>query len=165
LAFVAEYLTDFRPRRAAEAVGYTGRAVSVTASNLLSAPHIAAEIRRRLQERMDRLNITADRCLRDIDRAANLDVAELCDEAGNLLPLRAMPAHVRRCIVSVDVIKRNLTAGDGTVDTVLKVKLIDKGRMHEVLAKATGVIDGQAQAQPQPVPAFVFTDCPGISVH
>jgi len=46
-----------------------------------------------------------------------------------------MPLHVRRAIVSVEVVKRNLTAGGGAQEFVYNVKLIDKGRMHELLAR------------------------------
>jgi len=65
---------------------------------------------------------------------------------------------------SIEVVRRNLTAGDGTVEHVHKVKLIDKGRMHELLARHVGLFE----PEPLPastVPAFVFIDCPGVAVH
>jgi hypothetical protein len=72
--------------------------------------------------------------------------------------------QVRRAIVSVEVAKRNLAAGDGTQEYVHKVKLIDKGRMHELLARHVGLFE----PEPLPVslvPAFVFTDTAGIQVQ
>jgi len=75
-----------------------------------------------------------------------------------------MPLHVRRAIVSVEVVKRNLTAGDGAQEFVYKVKLIDKGRMHELLARHVGLFEPEP-LPPSKAPAFVFTDCPGIAVH
>ena len=73
--------------------------------------------------------MTPERVLRDINTAANLDIAELFDEQKRLKSIHDMPLQVRRAIVSVEVVRRNLTAGDGTVEYVHKVKLIDKGRI------------------------------------
>ena len=74
-----------------------------------------------------------------------------------------MPLHVRRAIVSVEVVKRNLTAGDGAQEFVYKVKLIDKGRMHELLARNVGLFEGAVDAGPQ-VPAFILTGTSGVRV-
>jgi hypothetical protein len=72
--------------------------------------------------------------------------------------------HRSGAIVSVEVAKRNLAAGDGTQEYVHKVKSIDKGRMHELLARHVGLFE----PEPLPasnVPAFVFTDTAGIRVQ
>jgi phage terminase small subunit len=165
-AFVAEYLACFQPRRAALAVGYTGTAVDVTASKLLAKPHIAAAIEHGMTTRVQRLGIQADHVASDIREAANLDTTELFDARGNLLPIRQMPAHVRRAIVSVKVVKRNITAGDGHVDEVYEVKLIDKGKMHEILAKHTGLYREDGVQVQAPVPAFTLpAETPGVRVH
>ena len=75
-----------------------------------------------------------------------------------------MPLHVRRAIVSVEVVKRNLTAGDGAQEFVYKVKLIDKGKMQELLARHVGLFEAEAPPAPS-VPAFLFTDTAGIRVQ
>jgi hypothetical protein len=62
----------------------------------------------------------------------------------------------------VDVVERKLTAGDGTQE--YKVKLIDKDRTYELLSRHVDLFE----PEPLPaatVPAFGFTDCPGIVVH
>jgi len=86
------------------------------------------------------------------------------DEHGRLKPIHQMPLEVRRVIESVEVVRRNLTVGDGTQEHVYKVKLISKGRMHELLARHVGLFEPEPPRAAQ-VPAFVFTDCPGIAVH
>ena len=45
-----------------------------------------------------------------------------------------------------------------------KVKLIDKGKMQELLARHVGLFDGPVDDRPA-VPAFVFTDTAGIRVQ
>jgi len=83
----------------------------------------------------------------------------LFDEQKQLKSIHDMPLHVRRAIVSVEVVKRNLTAGDGAQEFVYKVKLIDKGPARHV-----GLFEPEP-LPPSKAPAFVFTDCPGIAVH
>jgi hypothetical protein len=72
-------------------------------------------------------HVTPECVLRDIDTAANLNIAELFDDQKRLKSILDLPLHVRRAIVSVEVVKRKLTAGDGAQEFVYKVKLIDKG--------------------------------------
>jgi len=71
---------------------------------------------------------------------------------------------VRRAIVAVEVVKKNLSASDGKVEHVHRIKLIDNSRMHELLARHVGLFE----PEPLPasnVPAFVFTDTAGIQVQ
>jgi hypothetical protein len=44
------------------------------------------------------------------------------------------------------------------------VKFIDKGRMHELLARHVGLFEAEALPAPS-VPAFVFTDTARIRVQ
>lgn len=164
-AFIGEYLTHFDATRAARAVGYVGRAVTVSAYKVLARPQVQAAIHGQMAERLARQGITADRVARDIDTAATLDIGELFDEHGHLRPAKDLPAFVRRAIVSIEVVKRNLTAGDGAVDTVYKIKLIDKAKMLEILAKHTGLFNDAVDTRPA-VPAFALpSDTPGVSIH
>jgi phage terminase small subunit len=112
-------------------------------------------------ERQQRTGVTPERVLRDIDTAANLDIAELFDEHGRLKPIRELPPQIRRAIVSVEVVKRNLTAGDGAQEFVHKVKLIDKGRMHELLARHVGLYEPEVQPV-RDVPVFVVDCMPSV---
>lgn len=165
-AFLDQYETDFNAARSAVAVGYASAGANVTAFKVLARPHVQAELQRRMAARAARLGITAERCLKDIEVAANLDLALLYDANGQLLPVHLMPAHVRRCLVSIEVVKRNLTAGDRTMDLTYKVRVIDKKGMHEILAKATGLTREGEQAAAADVPAFALPpDTRGVSVH
>lgn len=163
--FVREYVVDENGADAARKAGYPPRSARVQASILLTHPNIQRALEDARAEWLKRADISTSRVARDISTAANLDVSEFLDKDGNILPLKQMPPHVRRCIVSIEVVKRNLTAGDGQVDEVLKIRLIDKARMHEILAKATGLIQGEGQ-QPEPVSTYILpADTQGVSVH
>jgi hypothetical protein len=48
------------------------------------------------------------------------------DEHGNLKPVHTLTREQAWPIVGIDVVKRNLTAGDGQADQVIKINLMDK---------------------------------------
>jgi len=102
--------------------------------------------------------------LHDIDAVANLDIAEAFDAQQRLKSIHDMPLHLRRCITSIEVVKRNLASGDGTQECVYKVKFIDKGKMQELLARHVRLFEEPIDTRP-PVPAFIFTDTTGIRVQ
>ena len=58
-----------------------------------------------------------------------------------------MPGEVQAAVVTVKLIKRNLTTGDGVVDTIHEVKLWDKLRALEMLAKHFGLIKERVEHQ------------------
>ncbi len=168
LAFVAEYLIDFKATRAALAVGYSGVGVGQMAHKIISRPHVQEAIRLAMLERNARAGVTAERVLRDIDTAATLDPAFIFEDSGSLRVRRIsdIPAELRRCITSIKVSKKNLTAGDGVTDEILEVKFIDKAKMLELLAKHTGLTREDQQQAAADVPAFALPkETPGVSVH
>lgn len=166
LRFVHEYLVDLKGAEAAVRAGYAEKGARTRAFKLLRRPRVADALEQAFAERLKRTDVTADRVLRDIDTAANLDLLDLFDEHGRLRDIRQMPAYVRRCIVSIKVVKRNLTAGDGIMDLVHEIKLIDKAKMHEILAKHTGITREDATQPAANVPAFALPpETPGVSVH
>jgi phage terminase small subunit len=91
-------------------------------------------VKRAAAERLANL-IDPDRVLREICRIAYADTSKLFGENGELLPIKDWPADLRRSVAAVDVVKRNVTSGDGLLDEVLKVKLHDKIKALEMLAK------------------------------
>jgi phage terminase small subunit len=79
-----------------------------------------------------------------------LNVKTLFDERGNLKPITELTLEQAASIASVEVVKKNLAAGDGQMDTVLKIRLWDKPRALEMLAKhfalLTDVVKVEADA-------------------
>lgn len=164
--FVDEYLVNRNGADAARKAGYARASAKVRASRLLDQPNVQAAVEEGEAQWLARVQATRERRIRDIEAAANLDIGDLVDRRGNLIALKALPPHVRRAIVSVKVVKRNLTTGDGKVDEVLEVKLIDKGRMHELLARIEGHDKGDSQGPQEPIPVFVLPEgTTGVSVH
>lgn len=84
--------------------------------------------------------LTAARTLEQIRRGSEWDIRKLFDDKGNLIPIHKLSAEEAMAIGGFEVVKRNLTAGDDSVDTILKVKLIDRSRYVEMAAKHHGLL-------------------------
>lgn len=96
-------------------------------------------MKRKAQERLADL-IDPDRALREAARLAYSDIGEVFDGKGNLKPLKDWPKDLRAAVGAVEVVKRNLTSGDGHVDEVIKLKLWDKPKNLEMLFKHMGLL-------------------------
>src|SRR5262249_30370038 len=59
----------------------------------------------------------------------------LLDDHGNLRPIAELTADESASIISIDVIRRQSSAGNGSVDTVVRIQLADKIKSLEMLAK------------------------------
>lgn len=55
--------------------------------------------------------------------------------AGDLKPLHELDEADRAMIAGFEVVMKNATAGDGVIDRVLKVKLVDRSKYVEMAAK------------------------------
>ena len=99
----------------------------------------APQVQRAAAERLADL-IDPDRALREAARLAYSDVRQLFDMDGNLKPLVDWPDHIAAAVASVEIVKKNLAAGDGQTDTVHKLKLWDKPKNLEMLFKHLGLL-------------------------
>jgi hypothetical protein len=68
---------------------------------LLQIPKIRAEIARRLDGRLRRDDLTAERTLEEIRRLAMSDITNCFDDEGRLLNLKYLPEDMRAAIASV----------------------------------------------------------------
>lgn len=97
------------------------------------APQVKAKADQRVRDMLADA-IDPDRVLREVGRMAYSDIRELFDENGNFLPIKQWPDDIARAVSSVEVVKKNVTTGDGKVDDVLKVRLWDKpGKLQDLM--------------------------------
>ena len=128
------------------AAGYRGKSDGgrrVWVSNSLKKPacvkYIAA-VRaalniQSLEQKTEETLVAAERTLLEIARLAFSDIRQMFDADGNLLPVTKWPAVVSAAVASVEVVKRNVYVGDGKIDDVIKIRLWDKPKNLEMLAK------------------------------
>jgi phage terminase small subunit len=86
------------------------------------------------------LELTAEATCEQIRRGMLYDIRALFDERGNFRPLHELSERDAAMIAGVDVVKRNVTSGDGQTDTVLKVRLVDRAKYVEMAAKHHGLL-------------------------
>ncbi len=95
--FAEEYLIDLNATQAAIRAGYSKRTAEKIGSENLRKPEVAEKIQLQMQERGARTGITADRVLKEIERLAMFDPADLIKITGPK-DILALPEDVRRAI-------------------------------------------------------------------
>ena len=142
--FVNEYLVDLDATRAAAAVGYVNandrHYASKQGYKLMRRPDIQAEITARKRQQLIRAELTAVAVLDQLRALSMVDMREFFDTDGRMKPPSRWTADMGRAVSSFDVVKRNLTTGDDKTDEVFRVRLADKVRSLEMLAKHFGLL-------------------------
>lgn len=143
--FVAEYLIDLNATQAAMRAGYSAKTANEQASRLLANASVAQAVADGQAKRLQKAELTAERVLEEMRRLAFSDVRALFDAEGNLKPLHQLTVEESACISSLEVIIKNAQAGDGKTDTVHKIRVWDKTRTLEMLAKHFGLLVEQVK--------------------
>jgi phage terminase small subunit len=133
--FVAEYLVDLNATQAAIRAGYSEKTARTQASELLTKPDIEAAIAKGKARQLATTELSAVRVLEEYRRVAFSNVRDYFDDAGRLKPLKDLPAAVTASLASIKTTKKNLTAGDGVQEDVVEVRLWDKTRALNDLAR------------------------------
>ena len=138
--FVAEYLIDLNATQAAIRAGYSAKTAQVQGSRLLSNAMVAAAVATGKGRQLATADLSAVRVLEELRRLALVDLRGFFDDAGNLKAIKDLTAEQGAALASFEIIKKNAEAGDGIIDTVHKVKVWDKPRALEMLAKHFGLL-------------------------
>lgn len=136
--FVAEYLIDLDPKRAALEAGYSATTAASKAyqwvSNGKVKPHVFDAVEEAQAKRAERTEIDADWVLRRLGEEATADLADLYDENGALRPVHDWPLIWRQGLVAgLDV--EEVRAEGEVVGTVRKLKLSDRIKRIELIGK------------------------------
>lgn len=124
--FAREYLVDHNATAAATRVSYNPK----YAAHLMAKPHVRAEIERLEGQQSERLEISADRVMRELALVAFLDPLE-----GDVERLAQMPEQVRRALAGHEV-QRLAGTKDGTLT---KIKYASKLQALDTIAKIKGM--------------------------
>jgi len=134
--FVEEYLKDLNGAQAAIRAGYSPNRAEQTASRLLTKGKVKSAVQKAKAERSERTKVDADYVLKRLHEIDTLDVADILDNTGNMLPIHQWPKEWRQSISGVDL--QELMSGD-TETVVRKIKWPDKLRNLELLGKHVSV--------------------------
>lgn len=124
--FVAEYLVDLNATQAAIRAGYAKKGAKDQAYQLMQLPEVAQAIEQAMGERNKRLQVDADYVLQRLTEIDQLDLADIFDVDGKLMPIRQWPLIWRQMVKEVD-----MKTG--------KVKFHDKLRALELIGKHVNV--------------------------
>lgn len=139
--FIAEYLRDLNATQAAIRCGYSKNGASVHGHRLLRNSRIAKELAARQLAQLERAELSAARVLEELRRVAFVDVRTFFDEFNNIKPMSELGEDQGSAMSAMEVVIKNVDAGDGHTDTVHKFKLWDKVRALESLAKHFGLLE------------------------
>lgn len=138
--FVAEYLIDLNATQAAIRAGYSAKTAESQASSLLRNPKVAEVVKARTSQQLAKVGVTAEAVKERLRLIGFQDVRKLFDEQGNLKPIHSLDDDAAVMVAGIEVIKKNAAAGDGVIDTVHKVKIVDPVKSLEMLAKHFGLL-------------------------
>jgi phage terminase small subunit len=138
--FVAEYLVDLNATEAAKRCGYSPQTAKQQGSRLLTNADVLEAIKARQSAQLDKVNLTAEMVKERLRIIGFQDIRKLFDQDGNLKPLHQLDDESAAMVAGVEVIKKNAAAGDGVIDTVHKVKVVDPVKSLEMLAKHFGLL-------------------------
>lgn len=138
--FVAEYLVDMNATQAALRAGYSPKSADQQGFALLKHPEVREALSKAQSRQLQQAGITAQKVLDELGKLSFSNVKHLFDQVGNLKPIHLLTDEEAACIASLEVIKKNAEAGDGKIDTVHKVRVWDKTRSLEMLAKHFGLL-------------------------
>ncbi len=126
-AFVREYLVDLNASGAYVRAGYSPISADTNSSRLMQDPAIQDAIASAMKARSERTHIKADEVLELLAEACRVDVADMFEEDGSLVPFKRMPKAARRTISGFKVKE--------TYDMDAEGKKVNDGRIIEVKLK------------------------------
>lgn len=138
--FVAEYLIDLNGKQAAIRAGYKPSNAEVQASELLALPKVSEAVAAGKAQQLQVAELKAQDVIAELRCLGFSDIGAIFDDAGQLKNVRQLPKGVRAAIASVKVLKTNVTSGDGQQEVTREIKLWDKVRALETLAKHFGLL-------------------------
>ncbi|HET8792077.1 MAG TPA: terminase small subunit [Modicisalibacter sp.] len=151
--FIDEYLLEPNATQAYIRSGYSEKGANTSAAKLLANPRIQQVLSDRMAKRSERTQIDADYVLHRLTEIDQLDVADILDDAGNMLAIRQWPKAWRTSITGLDM--QEMMAGD-VMSVVRKIKWPDKLKNIELLGKHVSVKAFDPDAQPpNPAPIHI----------
>jgi phage terminase small subunit len=140
--FVLEYMLDGNGTQAAIRAGYAPQSADVHASRLLANAKVWEKICVNREKFMARRELSVERVLAEIVDIAFADLAEAFDEEGRLLPIREMPARVRRALTGIDVqeLYEYERGTKNRIGLLKKIRMNRKIAALDLLAKRLGIV-------------------------
>jgi len=135
--FVEEYLIDLNGTQAAIRAGYSVDSAHQISTENLSKPSVAERIFIALEARSNKVQIDAAYVLNRLGEIDQMDVSDILEDDGSMLPLREWPKVWRTYLSAIEVAE--IIDGGDVIGVLKKVKWPDKTKNLELLGKHTNV--------------------------
>lgn len=138
--FVTEYLVDLNATAAAKRAGYNEKTAYSIGQENLKKPEIQAALKKAMERREKRTEITQDSVLKELAAIGFSNAADFVKVSGGTVK-----------ITDTDLIeKEKLPALAGVKETQngIEIKLHDKVKALELIGKHLGMFDGSGGARP-----------------
>ena len=140
MSFINEYLICLNASEAARRAGYAPRIANREGARLLSKAVIRREIASGKKRLATKMELTAERVLLELGRIAFADARQFFTPAGKLKPISELNEEQGAQLAGFSVIVGNVSGSDGHLDTIHRIKLVDKIAALEMLAKFFGLL-------------------------
>jgi len=141
--FVEEYLVDLNATQAAIRAGYKDANIG---RQLITKNNVSEAIQKRMGERSERTQLTADDVVLQLARMGMADVRKLFTPQGQLKAVHELDDDTAAAIQSIEVVTKHIPMpGDEPpeVEYLHKIKLVDKIKPLELIGKHMGKQLGQ----------------------
>jgi len=138
--FIAEYLIDLNGTQAAIRAGYSPRTANEQAAALLAKPSIRARTEAGKARQIAKAEVTAQRVIDEMAAIGFADIRQAF-KGRKMLDVEELPDGIAKAVSSTEVVRRNVAGGDGHTDDIHKLRLWDKPKALEMLAKHLGLFE------------------------
>jgi phage terminase small subunit len=133
--FVDQYLIDLNATAAYRRAGFVAKDADVAGPRLLGSPGVAAAIAAGKARQLAAADLSAARVLEELRRVAFASARDYFDADGSLKHPHQLTAEQAASVAGLEVVIKNVAAGDGHTDTIHKLKFWPKVHALELLAK------------------------------
>ncbi len=139
--FAAEYLVDLNATKAATRAGYSEKTARSQGHTLLGLPAVQERIQALMAERAERTEVTQDRVIAELAKAAFLDPRQFFNADGTLKEVVELADGSAGALAAMDVYEDHAGVGEDRVKIgeTKKLKFCDKLKALELLGKHLGM--------------------------
>jgi len=120
--FCDEYLVDMNATRAAIAAGYSEKTAAVIGCENLIKPNIQKYISEQQSKRAEKLGLTKELVLKQLQRIGFFDIKSVYDKSGLIKPIHELSDDAAAAIGTIEI--ESVSVGRGKKQTMLTTKRI-----------------------------------------
>lgn len=147
-AFVKEYLVDLNGAKAARRAGYAVDTSRNEATRQLANVHVQAEIQKGMEKRGEKVDLTAERVVLELMKIAFADIKSVASWTANGVAFMPSDDLTDNISAAISEVSEKTVTTKGETSTNLKVKMHDKLKALDMLARHLGMMKDRDEEGP-----------------